>query len=55
VIVAILTAGTFAIYGRTFSVPLLFDDRSAIVDNSTIRHLSTALWPSPNTTATGPS
>src|SRR5664279_1041305 len=43
--VAILTAATIAVYSRTFFVPLLFDDRPAIIDNSTIRHLSTAFWP----------
>lgn len=38
---AILAAGVLAIYGRTFSVPLLFDDASSIADNGSIRHL----WP----------
>ena len=50
---AILAAGAIAVYSRTFSVPLLFDDNHAIVDNSTIRHWSTAFWPPLNTTASG--
>jgi Flp pilus assembly protein TadD len=49
----ILAAGAIAIYGGTFSVPLLFDDRAAIIDNSTIRHWSTALGPPIGTTASG--
>jgi len=50
---AILAAGAVAVYSRTFSVPLLFDDIPAIVGNSTIRHWSTALRPPINTTASG--
>jgi tetratricopeptide (TPR) repeat protein len=50
---AILVAGAIAAYSRTFSVPLLFDDRPAIVDNLTIRHWSTAFWPPLRTTASG--
>ena len=50
---AILAAGAIAVYSRTFSVPLLFDDNPTIVDNSTIRHWSTAFWPPINTTASG--
>ena len=50
---AILAAGAIAVYGRTFSVPLLFDDYPAIADNPTIRHWSTAWWPPLNTTASG--
>jgi tetratricopeptide (TPR) repeat protein len=42
-----------AVYCRTFSVPLLFDDNDAIVGNLSIRHWSSAFWPSPNTTASG--
>ena len=38
---AVLAAGTIAVYGRTFSVPLLFDDSPSVSDNVTIRHL----WP----------
>jgi tetratricopeptide (TPR) repeat protein len=50
---AILTAGVIAAYGRTLSVPLLFDDIGTITDNPSIRHWSTALWPPINTTAGG--
>jgi tetratricopeptide (TPR) repeat protein len=50
---AVLAAGAIAVYSRTFSVPLLFDDSSAIADNLTIRHWSTAFWPPLNTTASG--
>ena len=50
---AIIAAGTIAVYGRTLSVPLLFDDKPAIVKNSTIRRFDTALWPTHNTTVTG--
>jgi tetratricopeptide (TPR) repeat protein len=38
---AILAAGALAIYSRTFSVPLLYDDDRSIAENLTIRHL----WP----------
>jgi len=38
---ALLAAGTFAVYSRTFSVPLLFDDGASITDNPSIRRL----WP----------
>jgi tetratricopeptide (TPR) repeat protein len=37
----LLAAGTIAIYRRSFSVPMLLDDRGSIVDNASIRHL----WP----------
>ena len=40
----VLAAGLLVIYGRTFSVPFLFDDHPSIVDNPTIRHLW-PLWP----------
>ena len=50
---AVLAAGTIAVYGRTFHVPLLFDDYRSIADNLTIRHWSTAFWPPLNTTACG--
>jgi tetratricopeptide (TPR) repeat protein len=50
---AILAAGVIVVYWRTFSVPLLFDDHDSIAGNLTIRHLSTALWPPLNTTASG--
>jgi hypothetical protein len=50
---ALLAAGAIAAYSRTFSVPLLFDDIGAIGENRTIRHWSTAFWPSGNITASG--
>jgi tetratricopeptide (TPR) repeat protein len=50
---AILVAAAIAVYSRTFSVPMLLDDESTIADNPTIRHLITAFWPPPNTTASG--
>jgi tetratricopeptide (TPR) repeat protein len=50
---AILAAGVIAVYSRTFSVPLLFDDIDAIVENPTIQHWNTAWWAPGNTTATG--
>jgi tetratricopeptide (TPR) repeat protein len=48
---AILVAGTIAIYGRTFSVPLLFDDRTWLTLNPTLLHLralGTVLSPLPS-------
>jgi hypothetical protein len=42
--VALLAAGSLAIYRRTFSVPLLFDDTFSITENPTIRKLW-PLWP----------
>jgi hypothetical protein len=50
---AILAAGAIAVYSRTFSFPLLFDDKPAIVDNPTIRHWSTAFWAPYDTGAAG--
>jgi len=50
---SILTVGAIAAYCRTLSVPLLFDDNAAIVNNSTIRHWSTAFFPPAATTASG--
>ena len=41
---AILAAGTIAVYWRTMSVPLLFDDSVSIADNPSIRRLW-PLWP----------
>jgi len=41
---AIIAAGAVAVYGRTFSVPLLFDDISSIADNPSIRRLW-PIWP----------
>jgi tetratricopeptide (TPR) repeat protein len=50
---AVLAAAAIAVYSRSFSVPLLYDDNSAIVDNATIRHWSTAFLPPVNTSTTG--
>ena len=50
---AILVVGAIAAYCRTFSVPMLFDDLDGIVNNPSIRHWSTALWPPGSTTAAG--
>jgi len=50
---SVLAVAAIAVYSRTFSVPPLFDDDDAIVNNLTIRHWSTALLPAINTTATG--
>jgi tetratricopeptide (TPR) repeat protein len=38
---AILVAGTIAVYSRTFTVPLIYDDRMAIAENRSIQQL----WP----------
>ncbi len=35
----ILAAGSVAAYSRTFSVPVLFDDRDEILNNPSLRHL----------------
>jgi protein O-mannosyl-transferase len=50
---AVLAIAALAVYSRTFSVPLLLDDQDAIVDNATIRHLSTAFVPPVDSTAGG--
>ncbi len=49
----VIAAAAIAAYSQTFSVPFHFDDQFAIAENATIRHWSTALWPPPNTTASG--
>ncbi len=46
-------AAGIAAYGRTFPVPLLFDDFAAILDNPTIRHWGSVFSPPVNTTAGG--
>ena len=38
---AVIGAGILAAYHQTFSVPFVFDDEPAVLDNPTIRHL----WP----------
>jgi protein O-mannosyl-transferase len=48
---AMLAAGTIAIYARTFSVPLLFDDQTWLTQNPSIFHLGalgTVLTPPPS-------
>ena len=42
---AVIGVGILAAYHQTFSVPFIFDDEPAILDNPTIRHL----WPVWNT------
>jgi protein O-mannosyl-transferase len=52
---AILAAGAVAVYGRTFSVPLLLDDKPSIADNMSIHRLW-PLWPAltpPNNAGVG--
>jgi tetratricopeptide (TPR) repeat protein len=44
VCLAILAAGTVAVYSCTFSVPLIYDDRFSITENPSIRHLW-PIWP----------
>jgi tetratricopeptide (TPR) repeat protein len=51
--VVIIAAWAIAAYSRTFSVPLLFDDITAIANNRSIRHWATAFWPPVDTTASG--
>ena len=41
---AVLAAGTIAVYWRTMSVPMLFDDSVSIADNASIRRLW-PIWP----------
>jgi tetratricopeptide (TPR) repeat protein len=48
----VIATAAVAVYSRTYSAPLLFDDLAAIADNATIRHWSTAFFPPINTTAT---
>jgi tetratricopeptide (TPR) repeat protein len=50
---AVLAASAVVAYGRSFSVPLLFDDIPSIAGNATIRHLGTAFWAPIGTTAGG--
>jgi protein O-mannosyl-transferase len=50
---ALLAAAAIAVYCRTFSVPLLYDDHAAILDNATIRHWSTAFSPPIDTSSGG--
>jgi tetratricopeptide (TPR) repeat protein len=48
-----IAAAVVAAYGRTFSVPLLFDDASSIAGNATIRHVASAFCPPAGTTVSG--
>ena len=50
---ALLAAAAALAYGRTFSVPMLFDDEPSIVDNASLRHLATAFWPPVKSTVGG--
>ena len=50
---AILAVAAAVVYSRTFSVPFLFDDVYAIVENPTLRHWSSAFWPPENATVSG--
>ena len=50
---ALLVAAVTAAYGRTFSVPFLFDDNTSIALNPSIRRWSTALWPPLASTSSG--
>ena len=50
---AVLAALAVAAYGRTFSIPLIFDDESSIANNTTIRHLGTAFLPPVDSTVSG--
>jgi tetratricopeptide (TPR) repeat protein len=50
---AVIIAAALAVYGRTFSVPLVYDDIPGILENSTIRHWGSSLLPPENTTAGG--
>jgi protein O-mannosyl-transferase len=50
---AVLAGAALAAYGRTLSVPLLFDDLPSIVDNPSIRHLATAFLPPGDSTVGG--
>jgi len=48
-----LAAAALAAYAGTFSVPMLYDDGPAILDNPTLRHFASALWPPAARTVTG--
>ena len=49
----LLAAAGVAAYGRTLSVPLLFDDNTSIATNPSLRHLVSALRPPAGTTVSG--
>jgi protein O-mannosyl-transferase len=50
---AVLAISVIVAYGRTLSVPLLFDDNPSIENNPTIRHLGNAFLPPPGSTVSG--
>lgn len=50
---AVLAAAAAAAYGRTLSVPFLFDDETSVAGNPTLRHLGSALWPPVDATVGG--
>ena len=41
----LIALAAFAAYHNSFSAPFIFDDRYAVVENPTIRHVSTAFFP----------
>lgn len=51
--VALLAGGVLAIYHRTLTVPLLFDDQSSIAANATIRQLGAAVFSPPVSAGVG--
>jgi tetratricopeptide (TPR) repeat protein len=52
---AVLALGTIAIYARTFSVPLLFDDQTWLTQNPSVHHLGNlrAVFSPPPTSGAG--
>jgi tetratricopeptide (TPR) repeat protein len=50
---ALIVGATLAAYAGTFSVPFLFDDRSNIADNPSLRHWSTAFLSPPGGSTVG--
>ncbi|HXB02187.1 MAG TPA: tetratricopeptide repeat protein [Opitutaceae bacterium] len=49
----IVVLAALAAYHNSFSGPFIFDDKSTITDNPTIRHLGSALFPADGTSASG--
>jgi protein O-mannosyl-transferase len=50
---AVIAVGAIAVYGRTYSVPLIYDDIGAVLNNQTIRHWDTVLQPPIDSTVSG--
>jgi tetratricopeptide (TPR) repeat protein len=50
---AVLVAAAAAAYGRTFSVPFLYDDSTSIALNTSLQHIATALIPPVDATVGG--